>query len=322
MKTRALRDDHIVGIGAILQTLEQHGSLSQAELLAVCHRYGLRAGSVPWAPSVQHAVRLRLLVQVDGALCLTPVGQSLSSLVVELEPTDALSQALVLADLGSRQDRRLAHVELEGAQVRDPRLVAGQLLGKLADVGLCEAHTDGTWLLAEGDFDPLLQGLMCQTRGGNPALKGTGDIGELLTRRYYEEDGWRCLHVSKISDVFGFDLLFRRWPPTGEPSRAVEAKATRSAEQLRIFLSVHELRVAQRLGERYEILVWGSVKLDEDLDTNYTRLRAHGYPVRIADPIATISRSHPDLFGAGLETPVGHLRLRDIEWVLPPPPAG
>lgn len=309
----------LVGISALLFTLRAHGRLLHEDLLAVCSRYGLRAGAVPWEAALKRAMELRLIVHGPDGLFLSATGNSISLLVAEdLEPSDEFLSVVLTLAIGRSSSRfTLAQTRLSGAAVHDPFGAATQVLQELADVGLV-SEAPGGWQVQDGQFAPLLIGLLLASPKGTSITNEVGKLGEQLTLRYYRERGWQPLYVASISDAFGFDVLCQASAaPSSSQSLAVEAKGTmETTSPYRFFLSPHELRVARQLGPRYEIAVWGEIDPGASADDNYARLCGRRFPRRISDPYRAIGTHQPRLL-TGLDVAGGSVVAHGIEWQVP-----
>lgn len=311
---------HVVGVSAIVVTLRDHGTLREDELLVVCGNYGLRAGAVPWRAALARAEKLRL-VERTQSLTLSEFGRCMCGLIEDgqLEPSEPFFQAMAVLALGQGQQRSLlAQARLDGAGVNDPKGMAKDILDAFVGLGMLTGQADGRWGLCGTEFEPLMLGLMFARASGNKATDEVGKLGEQLTLRWFREQGWHALHVAEVSSHFGFDVFLRRHPPTGEPNRSVEAKATTGTTELVIHLSPHEMRVAARVRDRYDVVVWGSINRAESLDANYRRLVLLGYPRIITDPMTKIARDQPALI-AGLQTEVGVVLPEGIMLKVAPP---
>jgi hypothetical protein len=310
---------HLVGISALLFTLRAHGQLLHDDLLGVCSAYGLRAGAVPWEAALKRAIDMRLVVHGPDGLFLSETGNSISLLVAEdLEPSDEFLRVVLTLTLGRSSSRfTLAQTRLSGAAVHDPVGAATQVLQELAEVGLV-SDAPGGWQVQDGQFAPLLIGLLLASPHGTSITQEVGKLGEQLTLRYYREQGWQPLHVASISDAFGFDVLCRAHAaPSSSDSLAVEAKGTtETTGPYRFFLSPHELRVARQLGPRYEIAVWGEIDPGASVDDNYPRLLDRRFPRRILDPYHAIGTHQPGLL-TGLDLAGGSVVAHGIEWQVP-----
>jgi hypothetical protein len=298
MSATAVSEGDLVGISALLFTLRVHGILTRTELLTTCTGYGLRGGAVPWESAFKSAIEMRLVVVANGRVTLTDTGTAMGSLVdMDMEPSDEFARAVLTFAIGRSGARfTLAHAALAGQTIQDPRGTASPLLEDLVDVGLVVPTLAGDWELQDSEFGPLLVGLLFGAPKGTPIMTEVGRLGERLTLRFYREQGWDPVHVSPISDAYGFDILCRRAGAGPADSLAVEAKATTApAGPYRFFASRHELRVARYLGARYQIALWGELDMAASLEDNYDRLRARGFPRIVADPYGHIETHAPGL---------------------------
>lgn len=92
------------------------------------------------------------------------------------------------------------------------------------------------------------------------------------------------LHTSREEgDRFGYDLE----EVSNTPSRLIECKGSRGST-LRFVISAHELGVAAREGNRYEVQYWGEIDLSRVPDREYRLLREAGYPKVIDDPAKAV----------------------------------
>ena len=233
----------------------------------------------------------------------TSTGQWLAAMVDEyMEPSSRfLSTLHVLFVSRSSQRALFGRVEIDGACVTDAGGFAAQALRGFVEVGILDA-SDGGFSLQGGELDPLLVGLMMMRPGGTQEKKSVGDIGEGLTLRWLKANGWEAIRVSEVADEFGFDLLATK----NSKGKAIECKASAAQSgPFRGFLTRHELTVASKLKEQYELLVWGQVNIAESLDQNYVRLTAAGFPRVIVSPWEWL-KQHAPMFVDGHRTSFGH----------------
>lgn len=299
MSSTAVGEADLVGLSAVLYTLHAHGILPRNELVDVCTSYGLRGGAVSWDAAINFALSMRLVTVSGGSVCITQTGVSMVAFVAaDLEPSDEFAQAILTFSIGRSSSRFvLAQANLDGIAIQDPHGSATPLLEDLVNVGLLAPTGTGTWAIQASEFNPLIIGLLLSAPKGTVITSEVGSLGERLTLRYYREQGWDPVHVSPISDSYGFDVLCRQLtdgaPATG--SLAVEAKGTTTTGPCRFYASRHELRVAKQLGQRYEIALWGEIDAAASLDENYVRLRARGFPRMIRDPYGHVEIHVPGL---------------------------
>jgi hypothetical protein len=286
--------------------------------MLACAGYGLRGGAVSWESALRKATKMNLVLEAHGRAELSETGLALSMLVEsDMEPSDEFARAvLTFAIARSNARHALASATLDEDTIQDPYGEALPLLEDLVDVGLVAPTKMGDWQLQDSEFNPLLIGLLFGSPKGNAARTEVGRIGEALTLRYYGEHNWVPVHVSPISDVYGFDILCR--PTLSAPWRsslAVEAKATSAPVPgpYRFYASPHELRVARRLGSRYEIALWGEIDRRASLDDNYSRLVARGFPRLIRDPYAHVEAHAPGVL-TGLSIRGGTISADGLVW--------
>lgn len=309
MSSAGISEGDLVGLSALLYTLRVHGVLTREELVAACTAYGLRGGAVSWEAALRIGIDMQLVERGNQGLSLTRSGVSFGSLVAaDLEPSDAFAQGRSAGRFA------LASANLSGEAIDDPRGTAAPLLQELVEVGLVVPTRSGTWRIRESEFSPLLIGLLLSAPKGTAVTTEIGDLGEGLTLKYYRDNGWDPIHVSPVSPSYGFDVLCRQ-PPAGIPagSLAVEAKGTTAMAPYRFFASRHELRVAQRLRERYEIALWGEIDVAATLDANYARLRGRGFPRVIRDPYGHIETHLPGIL-SGRDVPGGSVSADGLVW--------
>ena len=89
--------------------------------------------------------------------------------------------------------------------------------------------------------------------------------------------------VSRDDESLGYDIEV-----SGPPVRHVEVKGS-SSPDLNFTLSANEHRTATRLRDAYEIHYWGQIDVKADPLEDFNRLRRRGFPVRICDPIGTLT---------------------------------
>lgn len=318
MSSAGVREGDLVGLSALLYTLRIHGVLAHEELFAACTAYGLRGGAVSWEAALKIGIDMQLVERAHQGLSLTPTGVSIGSLVAaDLEPSDEFARGVLTFSIGRSASRfTLAHASLAGGVIQDLRGTAAPLLQNLAEVGLVVLTGNGDWQLQESEFSPLLIGLLSSAPKGTTVTAEVGNLGEKLTLKYYREEGWDPLHVSSISASYGFDVLCRQ-PALGltSGSLAVEAKGTTAMGPYRFFASRHELRVAEQLGQRYEIALWGEIELTAPLDNNYDRLRSRGFPRIIRDPYGHVETHLPGLL-SGRDILGGSVSADGLVWHL------
>ena len=299
MSSTAVSEADLVGLSAVLYTLQAHGLLPRNELVGVCTSYGLRGGAVSWDAALKTALDMRLVAVSGGRVGITQNGVSMVALVAaDLEPSDEFARAILTFSIGRSASRfALAQANLDGVAIQDPRGTAAPILEDLVDVGLVAPTGTGGWAVQASEFNPLLIGLLLSAPKGTVITAEVGSLGERLTLQYYREQGWDPVHVSPISDSYGFDVLCRQLVggAAANGSLAVEAKGTTATGPYRFYASRHELRVAKELGQRYEIALWGEIDPAAALDDNYVRLRARGFPRMIRDPYGHVERHVPGL---------------------------
>lgn len=88
--------------------------------------------------------------------------------------------------------------------------------------------------------------------------------------------------VSRDDDGLGYDIEV-----AGTPTRRIEVKGSAGPDVI-FYLTAREHEVAARFGAAYEVQFWGTVDLKSDPRVDYERLRAAGYPIRIAAPLTAL----------------------------------
>jgi hypothetical protein len=74
MLAELLAESHVVGVSAILITVNRHGPMPKSEILEICGTYGLRAGGIPWAAAMVRAEAFKLVERQDsGSYSLSPL---------------------------------------------------------------------------------------------------------------------------------------------------------------------------------------------------------------------------------------------------------
>lgn len=91
--------------------------------------------------------------------------------------------------------------------------------------------------------------------------------------------------VARDSDLFGWDVEDR----SVSPYRCIEVKGRRESDII-FYLSENEWSKAETLGANYEIQFWGGIDLAVDPATEYSILRANGYPLVISNLSARLGR--------------------------------
>ena len=103
-----------------------------------------------------------------------------------------------------------------------------------------------------------------------------GNRGEAYSFQFEREranDPTSIKWVAQDDDSLGYDIEDQGVHPT----RLIEVKGSRSAEA-RFIITANEWRVANNVGDRYEVHYWGEIKLSRSRVKEYEQLRAAGYP--------------------------------------------
>jgi hypothetical protein len=109
--------------------------------------------------------------------------------------------------------------------------------------------------------------------------KGVGDRAEMYTVHYERTrvtNRSAVVWVARDTDSLGYDVEDR----SQSPSRCIEVKGRRDREEI-FFMSQNEMNRARELSGRYEVHFWGGIDLSRDPATEYSALRAEGYPLVI-----------------------------------------
>jgi hypothetical protein len=105
--------------------------------------------------------------------------------------------------------------------------------------------------------------------------------GELYTYQFEREraaDPTKIVWPAREDDTLGYDIS----DLDASPRRLIEVKASGS-EDLRFYLSRHELYVAEQKRNQYEVQFWGGVDLSRSKPVEYRLLREKGFPISISD---------------------------------------
>jgi Domain of unknown function (DUF3883) len=117
--------------------------------------------------------------------------------------------------------------------------------------------------------------------------KEVGDRAEMYTVQYERTRlGPSIFWVARDSDTLGWDVEDR----SVMPHRCIEVKGRRDSDVV-FYLSENEWNKAQALGANYEVQFWGGIDLAVDPATEYSVLRANGYPLIINNLSAQIGHS-------------------------------
>jgi uncharacterized protein DUF3883 len=110
--------------------------------------------------------------------------------------------------------------------------------------------------------------------------KEVGNRAEMYTVQYEKTRvGTASIFwVARDSDALGWDVEDR----SVTPYKCIEVKGRRESDVL-FYLSENEWGKAQALGANYEVQFWGGIDLAVDPATEYSLLRANGYPLIISN---------------------------------------
>ncbi len=267
--------------------LDRYQFVKPAELMRLSRQRGLRGGALPLATGLEILAATGLLV-VDQNIRLTEAGRYCVELLDNgEEPTERFSDLIVALTLGTPPARAVfANVQVdEDGVLTDSRRIADGVLEYLSIRGTVRPVASGAWQLAANDPTLALSGLLAASGDVGPELDTgeIGDRGEELSMSYeFKRTGVWPLQVSRISNMFGFDLQSIQDKHRSE-SLAVEVKAT-TTSRLLINWSANEARTASLLKDLYRLHIWGEVNLDLSVNEDFERLTAKGYPRVILNP--------------------------------------
>jgi len=126
-------------------------------------------------------------------------------------------------------------------------------------------------LLATWSLQPLPQSPNDEIR------REIGDRAEAYSYRWEQEnaeDSSRVQWVALDDDSLGYDIR----NAASLPERCIEVKGSQGSD-VRFFLSANERKVAEELGDAYEIHFWGAISLTRRRLEEYVALRSAGYPL-------------------------------------------
>ncbi|MYE15848.1 MAG: DUF3883 domain-containing protein [Gemmatimonadetes bacterium] len=118
--------------------------------------------------------------------------------------------------------------------------------------------------------------LMPTPRTSTDQKKEVGNRGEAYSFQFERErasDPKAIKWVALDDDSLGYDIEDQG----ANPTRLIEVKGSRLAEA-RFIMTASEWRVAQDVGDRYEVHYWGEITLSRSRVEEYQHLRTAGYP--------------------------------------------
>ncbi len=118
--------------------------------------------------------------------------------------------------------------------------------------------------------------------------KEVGNRAEMYTVQYEKTRvGTASIFlVARDSDALGWDVEDR----SVTPHKYIEVKGRRESDVV-FYLSENEWSKAQALGANYEVQFWGGIDLAVDPATEYSVLRANGYPLIISNLLAQLGHN-------------------------------
>ena len=149
-------------------------------------------------------------------------------------------------------------------------------------VGILRRWNEVVWLrnfeVPSGLVEDLLISWPLMPTPGTSAdpKKEVGNRGEAYSFQFEREranDPKLIKWVAHDDDSLGYDIEDQGVNPT----RLIEVKGSRLAEA-RFIITASEWRVAQDVGDRYEVHFWGEINLSRSRVREYKQLRAAGYP--------------------------------------------
>jgi hypothetical protein len=260
----------LTAVWLVLRTLEKLGGRAQtSEVEMYARRSALRGGGLPISDGVRLARDGRFVIERTDSLALGPLGRRALQLSDDDEPPMAVLRLFVSVLLLAEPPTWVAWWQGSPHDLED--VVPDEEKQVMRDVGLLPppAQTDPVgWAWWQALSQVPLREQTALRR------KHIGDAGEQLTvifeqsrlkQEGYTELAAQVRWVAQESDAYGFDVLsFAGVSQTGlqpEDPIAIEVKSTSLpvAAVFPLYLTAHEWRTAEGLGQRYCMHLWASV---------------------------------------------------------------
>jgi hypothetical protein len=290
----------LTALWLVLQTLEKLGGRAEAHSVQMyARRSALRGGGLPILDGIRLACDGRFMVEQSGVFALQPLGNRALQLSDADEPPLIVLRLFVSVLLLAEPPTWVAW--WQGAP---------QDLEDIVPDGEKQVMRDAGLLPAPAKTDPMgwawWEALSQVPLPEQTALrrKHIGDAGEQMTvgfeqRRLVQEGhpelAAQVRWVAQESDAYGFDVLsFAGASQDGlqpQDAIAIEVKST-SLPAARIFpmyLTAHEWRTAEGLGERYRMHLWASVDPGPPIHSRQSQpivLQAEGLAAHLPGPAA------------------------------------
>lgn len=261
----------LTALWLVLRTLDKLGQQAEvSDVQMYARRSALRGGGLPIGDGVRLAREGRFVTERAGVVALEPLGRRALQLSCEDEPPESVLRlfisVLLLADppawvawwQGAPHDLEDVIPENEKQVMRDAGLLP------------LPPETDPSgwgWWQALSQV-PLPEQTALRR-------KHIGDAGERLTVAFEQ---WRLTQeghpdlaadvrwVAQESDAYGFDVLSFAGSADANlqphDAIAIEVKSTSlpAVAVFRMFLTAHEWRTAEGLGQRYRMHLWAAVE--------------------------------------------------------------
>jgi hypothetical protein len=240
--------------------------------------------------------QMQLVSELDGITGRSRSGDKLRR-DIRVNGSHSLAISIIRSGLMADQIRALRAILRMGgagyqcgrsaAQSLAPQLVG--LLARMPDVTISSYINIGrqSGLELDSVWNELPLTSRFNWQDANKRRKALGDRAELYSLQLECSSyvGARDLiaWVSRDSDSFGYDIEVR-----SAPVRRIEVKGS-AGKEVQFHLSTNEYDVAQLHGANYEIQFWGDIRMQSDPVEEFERLIKAGYPVRISDPVSTLS---------------------------------
>lgn len=270
MAAAPLTRGRLTALWLLLQALEKLGGRAEvADLMAFARRSSLRGGGLPLTDGAKLARQGGFVVERGGTVDLAPLGTRALALSSDDEPPSQVMRLFLSVLVLAEPPPWVAW--WQGAPQDFDRVIPPGEKQVLHECGLLPAPTpeDPTgWAWWEAlSRVPLPEQTTLER-------KVIGNAGEELTvafeQRRLTSEGFpelaeRVRWVAQESDAYGFDVASFAGSTTGDLEAhaplAIEVKSTSLplAARFRLFVTEHEWRTAQGIGEQYRLHLWGRV---------------------------------------------------------------
>lgn len=249
----------------------------------LCLRRSLRGGALPYSRAFALLLEFGWLHEKRGSVSLSAEAERLLLLIDSAdEPHPELVHLLAGLAYARGESRRTTEAP-EPLHI-DGRVSvwAAETEIDLEDAGLLVTK-GGRPVATSAVADLIVGGLSYPQAPSSEHLRALGDLAERLSVRYLRErfPDSAVVRVSLTSDRFGFDILVT----TGRGDAiAYEVKGSTATGPVTFFVSRNEIAAGQRLKNRYVLLVWGRLVLNEEFGAQYARLVRLGFPQVVENP--------------------------------------